>query len=194
MCRMWAQTSGAMPTAHADYAKALPGRPSGQKFYLHAPCFIVPLTLPIAQNSDSLDGQAGMAGMAIPAKPPPDRWPLSGALWVSLYTHPLQPLSPPEKKTINRVLSASKVIARVQQRKRKLLRQKNNSGKWKCVTCVIAQLNWIFHTFLQLPVMVRSGQDGCRGVWGILLDYGPATGEKSINTRLVWNTIQTTEF
>lgn len=100
----------------------------------------------------------------------------------------------PKKKTINRVLSASKVIARVQQRKRKLLHQKNNSGKWKCVTCVIAQLNWIFHTFLQLPVMVRSGQDGCRGVWGILLDYGPATGEKSINTRLVWNTIQTTEF
>lgn len=91
MCRMWAQTSGAMPTAHADYAKALPGRPSGQKFYLHAPCFIVPLTLPIAQNSDSLDGQAGMAGMAIPAKPPPDRWPLSGALWVSLYTTPPPP-------------------------------------------------------------------------------------------------------
>jgi len=139
---MWAQTSGAMPTAHADYAKALPGRPSGQKFYLHAPCFIVPLTMPIAQNSDSLDGQAGMAGMAIPAKPPPDRWPLPGALWVSLYTTPPSTTSHrPKKKTINRVLSASKVIARVQQRKRKLLRQKNNSGKWKCVTCVIAQLN-----------------------------------------------------
>jgi len=50
-----------MPTTHADYAKALPGRPSGQKFYLHAPCFIVPLTLPIAQNSDSLDGYSGKA-------------------------------------------------------------------------------------------------------------------------------------
>jgi len=80
-----------MPTTHADYAKALPGRPSGQKFYLHAPCFIVPLTLPIAQNSDSLDGYSGKAAT----------WSMASAR--GLVGVVLSPLLPP-KKRINRVL------------------------------------------------------------------------------------------